>query len=158
MKIKYTILVSFFVIRLIGFGQTSSPSVISNPEKEAECVFLTKDNHENPVIAWAEGEKGQTQLYYSISKNQGKSFETPIEVTSSKGLSAHHESMAKVAFKKTFNNFTIIKFTLKFFHHLIIIFEVFTLKFLMNFNWEPLERVEPIEHHFFIFHIHPVSI
>ena len=100
MKIKYTLITLFVLIKFVAFGQTSNPLVISNQEKNAQCTYLTKDYNANPVLSWIEGEKEQAQLYYSISMNQGRSFEQPIKVTSSKGLSAHHESMAKVAFKK----------------------------------------------------------
>jgi hypothetical protein len=44
-------------------------------------------------------------LYYAISEDTGQNFEKPIKVLTTKGLSSHHESMPKIAFK---NNGTAV--------------------------------------------------
>jgi hypothetical protein len=76
------------------------PSLISNSKKLADSPFLTTSHYKNPVLSWVEGEEKEAYLYYVTSEDNGKTFSSPIEVTPTKGLTPHHETMPKLAFKK----------------------------------------------------------
>lgn len=72
---------------------------LSNNNAEAESPFATVDHLGNAVISWVETQNQINSFYYAVSKNNGESFSQPILVPTANGLSAHHESMPKIAFK-----------------------------------------------------------
>ncbi len=72
---------------------------ISNGKDLADCQNLTTDNNGNPVLSWVQGEGPDVCFYYAISTDNGISFNNPIKVLPTIGLSPHHESMPKIAFK-----------------------------------------------------------
>lgn len=78
---------------------------ISSGNKLADSPFLTKNNEGNTILTWVEGVDDNTYLYYSLSKDDGETFSSPIKVTPTKGLSPHQETMPKIGFK---NDGTII--------------------------------------------------
>lgn len=72
---------------------------ISNGKDLADCQNLTTDNNGNPVLSWVQGESPDVCFYYAISTDNGLSFNDPVKVLPTLGLSPHHESMPKIAFK-----------------------------------------------------------
>lgn len=72
---------------------------ISNGKDLADCQNLTIDNNGNPVLSWVQGEGPDACFYYATSNNNGSSFNDPVKVLPTIGLSPHHESMPKIAFK-----------------------------------------------------------
>jgi len=73
--------------------------LVSSGNGLADCQNLTTDNNGNPVISWVEGKNNEACLYYATSTDNGTTFNEPIKVSPTLGLSPHHESMPKVAFK-----------------------------------------------------------
>jgi len=73
--------------------------LVSNDKDLSDCQYLTTDNNGNPVISWVQGEDVEACFYYAISTDNGSSFNAPIKVLPTLGLSPHHESMPKIAFK-----------------------------------------------------------
>ena len=63
-----------------------------------DCPRLSLDQNGNPVLSWVSGKGDEATLNYSLWNNEA-AFKNVVEVTSSKGLSPHHENMPKVAFK-----------------------------------------------------------
>lgn len=77
------------------------PTVISNKINSARLPYLTTDNKGNPVICWTEKDSTEkTFFYFSVSFNNGSTFETPKLIPVSENIKVHNESMPKVAFKK----------------------------------------------------------
>lgn len=81
--------------------------LLSNPSVEAECPFATTDHLNRVVISWVETEQKKNKFYYAVAKDNGTSFSQPILVPTANGLSAHHESMPKIAFKKDGTAFVV---------------------------------------------------
>jgi len=73
--------------------------LISTGKSLADSPFITLNHENKTVISWAEGEDENTFFYYSISEDNGKTFSSPIEVSPTKGLTPHKETMPKLAFK-----------------------------------------------------------
>mgnify|MGYP000415694261 CR=1 FL=1 len=97
-------ILSFFVILftynfLFAQEEKEISKMISSGDSKAMATYLTSDNQGNPVLSWVEGEKGSEHLFYAIFNQKKESFNQTIKVSPSKGLSPHHESMPKVAFK-----------------------------------------------------------
>jgi hypothetical protein len=97
-------IVSFFVILftcnfLLAQEENETSKMISSGESMAMATYLTSDNLGNPVLSWVEGEKGSEHLFYAVFNQKKGSFNQVIKILPSKGLSPHHESMPKVAFK-----------------------------------------------------------
>jgi len=76
------------------------PKMISSGKGLADSPFITIDQNKNIVLSWVEGKAENTMFYFSVSKDNGKTFSKPKEISPAKGLSPHHESMPKIAFKK----------------------------------------------------------
>lgn len=79
--------------------ESTTLKLISNGKDLADCQNLTTDNKGNPVISWVQGQDLDACFYYAVSSDNGTSFNTPIKVLPTLGLSPHHESMPKIAFK-----------------------------------------------------------
>lgn len=75
------------------------PQLISGGKKLSDSPFLTKNHKNEPVLSWVEGGEKNVFLYFVTSEDNGKTFTNPIEVTPTKGLTPHHETMPKLAFK-----------------------------------------------------------
>ncbi len=73
---------------------------ISTGKSLADSPFLTVNHQNKAVISWVEGEGENAYLYFSISEDNGKTFAAPIAVTPTNGLTAHKETMPKLAFKE----------------------------------------------------------
>ena len=77
----------------------SKSTLISNGSNYSDASFLTKNYNGYPVLTWVEKEGKDNYLYCSASFDNGLTFGKPIKISVTKGLSSHHESMPKIAFK-----------------------------------------------------------
>ena len=104
----------FIIIVFIGFNScfvkdesklmtgVNSPITLSDSSEFSQGVFFTSDNNENPVIVWssAKSDSGKYTLNYRLFDDNKKDFGVINKVAETKGMQAHHESMAKLGFKK----------------------------------------------------------
>lgn len=104
MKITYQIYLSILIV-LCSTMVIAQTKVASTGTTLADCAYLTKDHNNNPVLCWVEGEKEDAILHYSVSTGKEISFENTQTISTTIGLTAHHESMPKLAFK---NDGTIV--------------------------------------------------
>lgn len=64
------------------------------------CPYITKDNHGNPVVGWARELNDSSSVFcYAISKDDGKSFGTPIVIPHTSNIQPHAENLPKLIFK-----------------------------------------------------------
>jgi hypothetical protein len=102
---------SFYIMALIALctmgcsKKNKHAWQISSPGKNAESVYLTRDNKGNPVIAWTERSTKQVNLTFATSFDDANSFSQNITVPLTEDVATHAEGMPKVAFK---NDGTII--------------------------------------------------
>ncbi|MCF6351592.1 MAG: glycoside hydrolase [Cyclobacteriaceae bacterium] len=83
----------------IGYDE---PVILSDSTKFSQAVFLTKDNYDNPVIVWssADIDSGQYVLNFRHFDKQQETFGEIQKIEQTRGMQAHHESMAKIAVKQ----------------------------------------------------------
>lgn len=81
---------------------TETPIIISDPLEYSEAVFITTDNFDNPVLAWssAKNDSASFSLHYRRVNSATASLEAIKKIYKTSGMQAHHESMAKIGFKK----------------------------------------------------------
>jgi len=96
---------SFHLIVIAAFlvascDQENSITLVSSPDNKAESVYLTHDENDNAVVAWTERDSTELTLFFSVSSDQGESFDEKVSVPLSGNVATHPESMPKVAFKK----------------------------------------------------------
>ncbi len=73
---------------------------ITDSTSHASAAYLTTDHRANPVLCWAEkADSSNHILSYAIYDKKLQAFGNPIHIKETFGMHAHHESMAKVAFK-----------------------------------------------------------
>ncbi|RLD22448.1 MAG: hypothetical protein DRI71_07510, partial [Bacteroidetes bacterium] len=87
---------------MVKVNGVKDPLIISDSTKFSQAVFLTNDNNGNPVVAWsmAATDSGQYKLVYRRFDKESMTFENVLKVEETLGMQAHHESMAKVGFKR----------------------------------------------------------
>ncbi len=116
--LKITLLFFLSLLGLISCNQketANKPSPlptgtrISSMGSTASSPFLTKDHKNRPVLSWVEGQEKDTYFHYAVSLDHGLSFSKPIKVSTTKGLSNHSESMAKIAFKSNGTAFILFQ-------------------------------------------------
>ncbi|WP_432712598.1 hypothetical protein [Pedobacter sp.] len=75
--------------------------LLSTGENEALGAYFTKDHRGNAVLCWSEKSAADSLycLKYAIYNAEKESFELPVTVAGSIGLSTAAESMGKIAFK-----------------------------------------------------------
>ena len=78
----------------------NEPIRISSSVNNAESVYLTHDNFDNPVILWTEKTENDLTLLFAVSFDDGKSFSQNVSVTLDRNVATHAEGMPKIAFKK----------------------------------------------------------
>ena len=65
-----------------------------------QCPYLTKDTKGNMVLSWVRMVNDSSSVFcYAVSKDEGKSFEAPIEIPSSHNIQPHSENLPKIIFK-----------------------------------------------------------
>lgn len=85
---------------LMACKHDRATEAVSSDNGTVESVYLTHDNHDNPVLVWTERDGTQMILYYSISSDDGNTFATKVALPLSSDVATHAEGMPKVAFKK----------------------------------------------------------
>lgn len=75
--------------------------MISLPKGDASGAYLTTDQSGNPVLSWVQKvSTDQYKLYYSVSKDGGRSFSESKEIPASRGIYPHDENLSKIIYKK----------------------------------------------------------
>src|SRR5882672_10674778 len=107
MQLKRIIILSI----LTGFLFASCSNKNSNSEKSsvllssagyrASCVYLTKDEKNNPLISWCETDdlSGQKYFFLSFFDTARQLFSTPVNIPIEPNTNIHEEGMPKVAMK-----------------------------------------------------------
>lgn len=91
----YIAFLSFFA----GCRPENSSHMISSPGSAAESVYLTHDQHNNPVVVWTEKQGEKLMLFFAISTDDGRSFSKKVNLSLTPDVATHPESMPKAAFK-----------------------------------------------------------
>jgi len=73
---------------------------VSSSVNNAESVYLTHDNFDNPVILWTEKSANDLTLVFAVSYDDGNSFSQNVSVALDRDIATHAEGMPKIAFKK----------------------------------------------------------
>ena len=73
---------------------------VSSSVNNAESVYLTRDNFDNPVILWTEKSANDLTLVFAVSYDDGNSFSQNVSVALDRDIATHAEGMPKIAFKK----------------------------------------------------------
>lgn len=86
---------------------------VSASGENGTCSYFTKDQDGNTVLCWSESgkEKEDYQLRYATFDPATKEFGNPVTVGPSKGMQAHCESMAKVAFRPDGSVVAVFRFS-----------------------------------------------
>lgn len=83
-----------------NISKLQRPNLLSDTNTKASCVFLTCDQHKNPVISWVEiDSNGVKHFYFANWNNQRNSFSPSITIPVLSNTSIHEEGMPKIALK-----------------------------------------------------------
>ncbi len=93
----YLITLIFF---LAGCDDKRFAKLVSSQEGEAQSVYVTHDQNNNPVVVWTEKKNDELALFFAASSDGGKSFQYKTNIPLSNDVATHPEGMPKVAFKK----------------------------------------------------------
>lgn len=85
---------------VFGCGKESSLKLLSSSGASAESVYLTRDQHDNPVVVWTERSGDDLRLFFAVSLDHGKSFSEKKMLPLTSDVATHSEGMPKVAYKK----------------------------------------------------------
>jgi hypothetical protein len=96
---KHILSIVIVVLVLSGCEEKEIHQKISSDNNSAESVYLTHDQHDNPVVVWTEKSNDGLTLFYAISNDDGESFTHKVSIPLSSDVATHAESMPKVAFK-----------------------------------------------------------
>jgi len=79
-----------------------TPIVLSDSSEFSQAVFLTKSNNDKPVLVWSSAttDSGKYVLNFRQFNTQKASFGKIQKIEQTRGMQAHHESMAKIAVKQ----------------------------------------------------------
>lgn len=76
------------------------PVLLSNMNNKASCVFLARDEKNNPVISWAEVDRAGNKHFYFASWNEkAQQFASALAIPIAPNTSIHEEGMPKIAVK-----------------------------------------------------------
>jgi hypothetical protein len=104
-KIKNIVLMLSIIMLGINSCKQKDTSLktvrLSQAGIDATGPYLTKDNHSNPVICWAEKDSKDSlyRLKYAVFNQEDNKFDSPVTVPVSEGMNTSPESMGKIAFK-----------------------------------------------------------
>lgn len=73
--------------------------MLSSEGTSAESVFLTRNQHDEPVAVWTEKKGDHLTLLFAVSDDNGKSFSHKMSLPLTSDVATHAEGMPKVAFK-----------------------------------------------------------
>lgn len=77
-----------------------SPILLSNVYNKASCVFLTRDEKNNPVISWTEVDSAGNKHFYFANWNvKSRQFAPVLTIPIAPNTSIHEEGMPKIAVK-----------------------------------------------------------
>jgi hypothetical protein len=93
------LILTFSVGIIFGCSHEDKLKQISSTGSPSESVYLTHDQHDNPVVVWTERNGDDLKLYFSVSHDNGKSFLKKVELDLTSDVATHAEGMPKVAFK-----------------------------------------------------------
>ncbi len=80
--------------------EEDTPVLLSNMHNKASCVFLTKDEKNNPVISWAEVDSaGSKHFYFANWNEESQQFIPVLTIPIASNTSIHEEGMPKIAVK-----------------------------------------------------------
>jgi hypothetical protein len=94
------ILISIITTIIIIGCEEEANEVKKISSANAESVYLTHDNNDNPVIAWTEKTEDRVDFLFAVSKDDGKTFSQRVSVPLCQNVATHAEGMPKVAYKK----------------------------------------------------------
>ncbi len=82
-------------------GEAALPALLSNQQRHASCVYLTKDEQQNPVASWCESDDSTKEKFFFIAffDKGNNHFSAPIRVPIEQNTSIHEEGMPKIAIK-----------------------------------------------------------
>lgn len=83
---------------------TDSPeiSISSDTTANLSCAFITKDTKGNVVMSWVkEVNDSMAFVCYAVSFDNGASFESPVQIESSKNVHPHGENLPKIIYKSS---------------------------------------------------------
>ncbi|HTO17036.1 MAG TPA: sialidase family protein [Edaphocola sp.] len=73
---------------------------ISQSDREASCVFLTKDEKDNPIISWVEKDSSNKKHFFFSKYLKGQEkFDSPIAIPIEQNATTHSEGGPKIAVK-----------------------------------------------------------
>lgn len=78
---------------------TEESILLSSENKTGKSPYITKDEKGNAVASWVEGNETETYVYYARWNSRKQAFGLPTKVDVTYGVTAHPESMPKLAFK-----------------------------------------------------------
>jgi hypothetical protein len=65
-----------------------------------QCPYLAKDNKDNVVISWVRAKNDTSNIFcYSVSNDEGKTFNAAIEIPTSTNIEPHSENLPKIIYK-----------------------------------------------------------
>lgn len=77
-----------------------APMLLSNASHTSSCVYLTKDEKENPLISWCEMDStGKKYFYFANWDSASQKFGTAIPIPMQQTATIHDEGMPKIAVK-----------------------------------------------------------
>lgn len=77
-----------------------APVLLSNRHYKASCVFLTRDEKNNPVISWTEVDSLENKHFYFANWNEkSQQFAAALTIPIAPNTSIHEEGMPKIAVK-----------------------------------------------------------
>lgn len=98
--------IKVFIVGLVVLSACNSvskekPVLVSDSTKEADCVFLTSDEKDQPVISWceADGKTDKKNFYMAWFDESSGSFSSRIPVPIEQNANFHEEGMPKLAIK-----------------------------------------------------------
>jgi hypothetical protein len=96
-------IIPLLVLYIISCDQKSGSFSVSEDlelDSLSSCPFLTSDRHINPVISYVTDINDSVSVMrYRISRDNGKTFGEPVEVSSSRNVHPHPENLPKIIFK-----------------------------------------------------------
>jgi hypothetical protein len=94
------LIAAFAAIALTGCKDNSDALKVSSGGMNAESVYLTHDNLDNPVVVWTERNDKTLNLSFAVSRDDGNTFSKKHTIALDEDVATHAEGMPKVAFKR----------------------------------------------------------
>lgn len=83
-----------------GENTDKGPTMFSNRDRKASCVYLTEDQNHNPLTSWVEVDSTDKKyFYFSEFDAESDELDSPVSVPIEQNTSVHEEGMPKIAVK-----------------------------------------------------------